>query len=166
MMTVTTRFEQAPKDRKRLEHMAEHRAMLLDESRGYGYGWTTDTDQLVVNMLRHEYSDYDRDQSQEAHREVCLAIARRFPWLAVECDRQIAKRVAQAPIPIMPLRPGCRFTRLPDGTWGIRGQRLTAGQEVEVGRRGGDSEVLIVGAVLTVGARGATVARIATVPAK
>ena len=35
-MNVTTHFEQAPKDRRRLEQMAEHHAMVLDESRGYG----------------------------------------------------------------------------------------------------------------------------------
>jgi len=49
-------------------------------------------ERLVVNMLRHEFTDYDADQGQEAKRRICGAIAERFPWLAAECGRQIDQR--------------------------------------------------------------------------
>jgi len=49
-------------------------------------------ERLVVNMLRHEFTDYDADQGQEAKRRSCVAIAERFPWLAAECGRQIDQR--------------------------------------------------------------------------
>jgi hypothetical protein len=51
-----------------------------------------DLDRLVVNMLRHEYSNYDNDQSQNAHRVVCEAIGNQFAWLYQECRRQIERR--------------------------------------------------------------------------
>jgi hypothetical protein len=46
-------------------------------------------DRLVVNMLRHEFTAYDTDPTQQAHRPVCDAIAARFVWLRSECDRQV-----------------------------------------------------------------------------
>jgi hypothetical protein len=46
-----------------------------------------DDHRLVVNMLRHEYTDYDADQSAPGHRAACEAIAARYPWLADECAR-------------------------------------------------------------------------------
>jgi hypothetical protein len=52
-----------------------------------------DVDRFVVNMLRHEYTNYDDDQSQEAHRFACEAIKVRCPWLSDECDRQIERRI-------------------------------------------------------------------------
>lgn len=53
-----------------------------------------DDHRLVVNMLRHEYTDYDADQCASRHRGACEAIAARYPWLAAECARQIADRDA------------------------------------------------------------------------
>ena len=50
---------------------------------------------LVVNMLRHEYTDYDMDQSAERHAEACAAIAATYPWLADECVGQKARRMAE-----------------------------------------------------------------------
>lgn len=49
-------------------------------------------DQLVVNMLRHEFTSYDAGPAQEAHRAVCDVIAARFPWLKQECARQVQVR--------------------------------------------------------------------------
>lgn len=51
-----------------------------------------DDHRLVVNLLRHEYTDYDADQSAPRHRAACQAIAARYPWLAAECARQITAR--------------------------------------------------------------------------
>jgi hypothetical protein len=52
-------------------------------------------ERLVVNMLRHEFTDYDVDPSLEAKRRSCVAIAERFPWLAEEGCRQIDQRKRQ-----------------------------------------------------------------------
>ncbi len=49
-------------------------------------------DRLVVNMLRHEFTSYDADPTQDAHQMVCDAIAARFGWLKPECDRQVRAR--------------------------------------------------------------------------
>jgi hypothetical protein len=50
------------------------------------------TDRLVVNMLRHEFTDYDCDQSTSRFIAACDAISTHYPWLNDECRRQIAKR--------------------------------------------------------------------------
>lgn len=50
---------------------------------------------LVVNMLRHEYTDYDDDQCAARHSEACDAIAATYPWLADECASQNARRMAE-----------------------------------------------------------------------
>jgi hypothetical protein len=52
-------------------------------------------DRLVVNMLRHEFTNYDENQTQEMHREACEAIAARFGWLGYECAKQIARRAEE-----------------------------------------------------------------------
>ena len=49
-------------------------------------------DRLVVNMLRHEFTDYDDDQTRTSHAAACRAIAARYPWLGVECERQVKRR--------------------------------------------------------------------------
>jgi len=56
-------------------------------TRGYVPG-DGPTDRLVVNMLRHEFTSYDATQTAAA-RTACEAIAARFDWLRVECERQI-----------------------------------------------------------------------------
>lgn len=49
-------------------------------------------DRLVVNMLRHEYTSYDGDQSEERYYAANEAIAAQYPWLVDECERQSAIR--------------------------------------------------------------------------
>jgi len=49
----------------------------------------------TVNMLRHEYTDYDADQSPENHRQACEMIAKAFPFLAHEALRQRDQRQAE-----------------------------------------------------------------------
>lgn len=51
-----------------------------------------DDHRLVVNMLRHKFTDYDDDQSTSRHRAACERITARYPWLADECTRQVAVR--------------------------------------------------------------------------
>lgn len=79
--------------RHRLIKAARDHAVELEVSCGVQ---ATDRDdvRLVVNMLRHEYTDYDADQSAPRHRAACEAIAARYPWLAAECARQIKVRAA------------------------------------------------------------------------
>jgi hypothetical protein len=80
---------------ERLERDAERHAFELDCDRDrIGASDDVPTDRLVVNYLRHQCTDYDEDQTQERHREACEAIAKRFPWLAEECTRQIKCRAA------------------------------------------------------------------------
>jgi hypothetical protein len=43
-------------------------------------------------MLRDELTGYDETHSQQAHAIACDAIARKYPWLAVECERQTRRR--------------------------------------------------------------------------
>lgn len=50
-------------------------------------------DRLVVNMLRHKYTNYDANPSQENHRIACEAVATRYHWLKPECERQIQARM-------------------------------------------------------------------------
>ena len=80
--------------RSRLESVAARHADEISFERG-GMGCECgDIDRLVVNLLRHEFTSYDDDQSAQAHRAACLAIKARFPWLADECERQIARRAS------------------------------------------------------------------------
>jgi hypothetical protein len=47
----------------------------------------------LVNMLRHQYTNYDECQSTERFVAACRAIATAYEWLATECERQIAWRL-------------------------------------------------------------------------
>jgi hypothetical protein len=49
---------------------------------------------LVVNMVRHEDTDDDDDQSGDRHGEACDAIATTDPWMVGECAGQKAHRMA------------------------------------------------------------------------
>jgi hypothetical protein len=44
-------------------------------------------------MLRHQYTNYDDDQSTERFIAACQSIAATYDWLATECARQIAWRL-------------------------------------------------------------------------
>jgi hypothetical protein len=50
------------------------------------------TDRLVVNMLRHEFTDYDDNQSVGRFMKACSEMAVRYPWLSEECERQMLRR--------------------------------------------------------------------------
>jgi hypothetical protein len=78
--------------------------LAMDRAWEVGASWTptdnaSDTEdhdlRVVVNMLRHEHTDYDDDQSNERHAAACRRISEKFPWLAEECERQIRTRKAQ-----------------------------------------------------------------------
>ena len=43
-------------------------------------------------MARLKFTDDHKDQSTERFAEACAAIAGRYPWLAGECDAQVARR--------------------------------------------------------------------------
>ncbi|WP_017597329.1 hypothetical protein [Nocardiopsis lucentensis] len=88
---MITTFFPSDTTRCRLERSAREHALALDLERG-SCGDGVPTERLVVNYLRHECTDYDLDQSGPRHRAACEAIATRFPWLAEECQRQIARR--------------------------------------------------------------------------
>jgi hypothetical protein len=79
MQAVTAEIEMAFPDwpRRKLKRAAENHAADAALSRGHTPG-DAPVERLVVNMLRHEFTSYDRSQSQEAHRAVCEAIAARF----------------------------------------------------------------------------------------
>jgi hypothetical protein len=78
--------------RETLEQAAFDQAMAMDIFSGRDFRTSDSVDRLVVNMLRHEFTDYDNDQRQEHHRLVCLSIKSRYVWLSEECDRQIERR--------------------------------------------------------------------------
>lgn len=81
-------------DRSRLEDRAIAHAEELSWERG-GYGWRGgDVDRIVVNMLRHEFTDYDETQSGQTPTAACRAIGARYPWLAGECECQLRRRRA------------------------------------------------------------------------
>ena len=80
--------------RKQLIRLAHAHAFDLAVDRGYDDIGNATDDRLTVNMLRHEFTDYDLDQSAGRYREACRAIADRYPHLAAECARQIAAREA------------------------------------------------------------------------
>jgi hypothetical protein len=77
-----------------LETTAQRHAIDLDMEYGRSSSEAGDIDRLVVNMLRHELTRYNEDQSQETHRLICEAIKARYAWLTHECDRRIEKRAS------------------------------------------------------------------------
>jgi hypothetical protein len=87
---MKTRFPDWP--RERLEKTAIRHA--CDVALHYARAEVSDApvDQLVVNMLRHEFTSYDESQTLESHGLACEAIAARYPWLADECRRQAEAR--------------------------------------------------------------------------
>jgi len=87
---IATRFPRWSRDG--LEKAARRHRPEVDFAYGHEPSDIDNVDRLVVNMLRHGFSDYDQDQSRDAHRFVCQAIKERFAWLADECDRQIERR--------------------------------------------------------------------------
>jgi hypothetical protein len=91
MMRVMVEIDLPDWRRRKLERIAvDHAievALAYDRLPG-----DAPVDRLVVNMLRHEFTSYDADPTQEAHRVVCDAIAARFPWLTTECERQVRMR--------------------------------------------------------------------------
>lgn len=79
--------------RSKLERLAGEHAVDVALHSGRGVGGDAPVDRLVVNMLRHEFTSYDANPSQENHRLACEAIAARYHWLKPECDRQINARI-------------------------------------------------------------------------
>ncbi|MFI0447002.1 hypothetical protein [Actinomadura sp. 6N118] len=76
-----------------LKRLAELHALDVDFAYDrIGASNNVPTDRLIVNYLRHECTDYDEDQTSERHRAACEAIAKRYPCLAEECQRQIKRR--------------------------------------------------------------------------
>jgi hypothetical protein len=73
------------------EMRARDHADQLATERDYG-DVDCGIDQLVVNTLRHEYTNYDADQSADRDTAANRAIADRCPWLAAECGRHIERR--------------------------------------------------------------------------
>lgn len=49
-------------------------------------------DRVIVNMLRHHFTDYDDFQSAVRFDEACWLISADFPHLEAECDRQRQRR--------------------------------------------------------------------------
>ncbi|MGW4817026.1 hypothetical protein ACWEPB_36025 [Kitasatospora cineracea] len=88
--TVHTWFPD--RDRAHLVAAAERHA--LDLSLAYGYAAVGEGEKrLVVNFLRHQYTDYDYgEQTSARHRATCEAVAARYPWLTEECRARIARR--------------------------------------------------------------------------
>lgn len=83
-----------PDDRARLERLAREYA----ERGGGPHGRASShapTERLVVDYLRHLCTNGDTDQGPGPHRQVCEAIAARYPWLAAECRRQVVARAAE-----------------------------------------------------------------------
>ena len=77
--------------RSHLEKVALKHAFDVSFDTGRDFDPTL-SDRLVVNMLRHEFSDYDDNQSATNFSAACAEIAIRFLWLAPECERQMARR--------------------------------------------------------------------------
>jgi hypothetical protein len=77
-----------PVDRDQLVVMANRRASEL------GLTLSPNDERNVINMLRHDYTDYDwRVQSSKTDKlygRVLDAIARDFPWLAQQCEQDKA----------------------------------------------------------------------------
>ena len=79
--------------RAQLERRALEHAIGMSVACGRPFE-ASNSDRLVVNMLRHEFTDYDDDQSALAHKAACDAIKAAYPWLEAECDAQAARRKA------------------------------------------------------------------------
>jgi hypothetical protein len=79
-----------------LERLASEHADALAMERGDSPPESdVAVERLMVNYLRHQHTDYDDDQTAQRHRAACEAIARRFPYLAEECARQIDRRAKE-----------------------------------------------------------------------
>lgn len=89
-VAVITTFFPADLTLARLKRLAQEHARQLDLDSSH-----VPPARSMVNYLRHECTDYDLEQSASRHRAACEAIARRFPQLAEECRRQIARRTEQ-----------------------------------------------------------------------
>lgn len=83
-----------PDDRARLERLAREYAERTDGPDGRSSSHAP-TERLVVDYLRHLCTNGDTDQGPDPHRQVCEAIAARYPWLAAECRRQVVARAAE-----------------------------------------------------------------------
>lgn len=70
----------------------EHARALALQREDFLWEPPDNIDRLVVNMLRHKYTNYDSNQTIQTHKEACLAIAEKYLWLKEECDRQIRRR--------------------------------------------------------------------------
>ena len=81
--------------REELVKVAREHAIGLDHASGQVARLDSADETLVVNWLRHQCTDYDRDQSAARHRAACEAIAHVYPWLSDECRRQIDRRQQQ-----------------------------------------------------------------------
>ncbi|GHD20703.1 hypothetical protein [Nocardiopsis kunsanensis] len=81
-------------DRARLERLAREHAERSAGPDGRAPSCAP-IERLVVDYLRHLCSDGGTDQGPEPHRQVCEAIAARYPWLAAECRRQVVVRAAE-----------------------------------------------------------------------
>jgi len=83
-------------DRPKLEKIAVRHAIEVNSCYDRDPDYSK-TERLVVNMLRHEFTDYDNEQSASRFIAACTAIAAHYPWLSDECHHQIAKRRKQNP---------------------------------------------------------------------
>lgn len=83
-----------PDDRARLERLAREYAERGNGPDGRASSYAP-TERLVVDYLRHLCTHGDADQGPGPHRQVCEAIAARYPWLAAECRRQVVARAAE-----------------------------------------------------------------------
>jgi len=88
-MTIKTFFPDW--DRPKLEKIAVRHAIEVNSCYDRDPDYSK-TERLVVNMLRHEFTDYDNEQSASRFIAACTAIAAHYPWLSDECHHQIAKR--------------------------------------------------------------------------
>jgi hypothetical protein len=78
--------------RSEIEKAAVKRSMEINAGHTYEPDYNSNTDRLAVNWLRHEFTDYNDNQSVDRFIEACTAIASRYPWLKSECDFQIEKK--------------------------------------------------------------------------
>lgn len=83
-----------PDDRPRLERLARDYAghQKGQSSRAFAH---TPPERLIVDYLRHLCTNGGTEQGPDSHRQVCEAIAARYPWLAAECRRQMVERSAE-----------------------------------------------------------------------
>ena len=77
-------------------------AMARQRETDLGFPPAGTDERAAVNMLRHDYSDYDwhvvNAQSERLYVEVLDEIARDFPWLAEQCTHDKATHVSKLPI--------------------------------------------------------------------